>query len=152
MVSTTVLAQCLSQVTSSGSRTQPHLTVLFQLRRHGWLSQMTSLAGSRAHLAALLVELRWQALPRSCVPASVLFNHRLPICMCGRVCRTRDIRFSVGVVARECCLVGLGHDPSSCATLVSTRGARLTLGCSLPLISCREVLASAAAVAQCLCA
>ena len=39
------------------------------------------------------------------------FTHRWPIFVCGRVCRARDIRFAVGLVA---------HDPSSCATLGST--------------------------------
>ena len=43
--------------------------------------------------------------------------------MCGRVCRARDIRCAVGVVAHERCLVGVGHDLSSCATLFSTRGS-----------------------------
>ena len=43
--------------------------------------------------------------------------------MCGRVCRARDICCAVGVVARERCLVGLGYDLSSCATLFSTRGS-----------------------------
>ena len=45
--------------------------------------------------------------------------------MCGTVCRARDIRCVVGVVAHERCLVGVGHDFSSCATLVSTRGSDL---------------------------
>ena len=54
--------------------------------------------------------------------------------MCGRVCRTRDIDFAVGLVARGRCLVGFGHDPNSCAT-GSASGAGLTPERSLHLIS-----------------
>ena len=57
--------------------------------------------------------------PSACVAAFM--------CSCGHVCRTRDIRFAVGAVARERCVVGFGHDPSSCATLGTGRGAKLTL-------------------------
>ena len=62
------------------------------------------------------------------------FKHRRSIFVSRRVCRTRDIRFAVVVVARERCHVALSYDLSSCATLGRTRVARLTLGCSMLLI------------------
>ena len=76
--------------------------------------------------------------PSSCVAASVVHvtSALLSVWLLTNaatsdsfsVCRTRDIRFAVGVVTHERCHVGFVHDPSSCGT----RGIWLTLGCTLP--------------------
>ena len=101
-----VSAECLSQMTlPAGSRTQ-----------HTWQFCLNCV-GKRCPGR---VSSSNTDCPSSCVAASVVHV---------------TSAFTVGVVARERCVVGLGHDPGSCATFFSTRGARLTLGCSLPVIS-----------------